>query len=386
MKNTIKKFRIPIGELFTFFNLNGNDYDIPKKMSRLLKIKTADEKYTEILYFIKKFGRIYKYKLENGIEITCDENHLVKSNGKFIFIKNCNFVDTIYGSYKIINSIYLKDDDVYDMALNDPHEYITSSGIICHNTTLAKTITKNIDCDVMYINASDENSVDNVRTKIKSFASSVGFRKIKVIILDEADFLSPEAQAALRNMMETYSLTTRFILTCNYVEKIIPALVSRCQTYKIEPLSKKEVAVHIKTILDKETVQYTPEDLGYIVNTYYPDIRKILNYSQQSVIDGKIKISELNSTNVDVKNKIVDLLKSRSSTAFNDIRQLVADSDIKHYEEIYEVLFDKVDEYSNGKQTLVILTLAEYIYQSAMVVNREITFMACIAKLLKDLK
>mgnify|MGYP000152947566 CR=1 FL=1 len=253
-------------------------------------------------------------------------------------------------------------------------------------TTLAKVITKNIDCDVMYINASDENSVDNVRTKIKGFASSVGFKKIKVIILDEADFLSPEAQAALRNMMETYSLTTRFILTCNYVEKIIPALVSRCQTYKIEPLSKKEVAVHLKTILDKETVQYTPEDLGYIVNTYYPDIRKILNYSQQSVIDNKIKISELNSTNVDVKNKIVDLLKSRSSTAFNDIRQLVADSDIKHYEEIYEVLFDKVDEYSNNKQTLVILTLAEYIYQSAMVVNREITFMACIAKLLKDLK
>ena len=253
-------------------------------------------------------------------------------------------------------------------------------------TTLAKIIANAVDADIMYINASDENSVDNVRTKIKSFASSVGFRKIKVIILDEADFLSPEAQAALRNMMETYSLTTRFILTCNYVEKIIPALVSRCQTYKIEPLSKKEVAVHIKTILDKETVQYTPEDLGYIVNTYYPDIRKILNYSQQSVIDGKIKISELNSTNVDVKNKIVDLLKSRSSTAFNDIRQLVADSDIKHYEEIYEVLFDKVDEYSNNKQTLVILTLAEYIYQSAMVVNREITFMACIAKLLKDLK
>ena len=253
-------------------------------------------------------------------------------------------------------------------------------------TTLAKAITKNIDCDVMYINASDENSVENVRTKIKSFASSVGFRKIKVIILDEADFLSPEAQAALRNMMETYSLTTRFILTCNYVEKIIPALVSRCQTYKIEPLSKKEVAVHLKNILDKETVQYTPEDLGYIVNTYYPDIRKILNYSQQSVITGKVKISELNSTNVDVKNKIVELLKIRSSTAFNDIRQLIADSDIKHYEEIYEVLFDKVDEYSNGKQTLVILTLAEYIYQSAMVVNREITFMACIAKLLKDLK
>ena len=253
-------------------------------------------------------------------------------------------------------------------------------------TTLAKTITKNIDCDVMYINASDENSVDNVRTKIKSFASSVGFRKIKVIILDESDFLSPEAQAALRNMMETYSLTTRFILTCNYVEKIIPALVSRCQTYKIEPLSKKEVAVHLKVILDKENVQYAPEDLGYVVNTYYPDIRKILNYSQQSVIDGKVKISELNSTSVDVKNKIIELIKTKTPSAFNDIRQLIANSDIKHFEEIYDTLYDKVDEYSNGKQTLAVLVIAEYMYQSAMVVNKEITFIACIGKLLKDLK
>jgi hypothetical protein len=185
MKNTIKTFRIPIGELFTFFNLNGNDYEVPKKISRFLKIKTATGKYTDVLYLIKKFGKIFNYKLENGVEITCDENHLVKSNGKFIFIKNCDSVDTINGSYRIINSTYLKDGDVYDMSLNDPHEYITSSGIICHNTTLAKTITKNIDCDVMYINASDENSVDNVRTKIKSFASSVGFRKIKVITLDE---------------------------------------------------------------------------------------------------------------------------------------------------------------------------------------------------------
>ena len=253
-------------------------------------------------------------------------------------------------------------------------------------TTLAKVITKNIDCDVMYINASDENSVDNVRTKIKGFASSVGFKKIKVIILDESDFLSPEAQAALRNMMETYSLTTRFILTCNYVEKIIPALVSRCQTYKIEPLSKKEVAVHLKVILDKENVQYAPEDLGYVVNTYYPDIRKILNYSQQSVIDGKVKISELNSTSVDVKNKIIELIKTKTPSAFNDIRQLIANSDIKHFEEIYDTLYDKVDEYSNGKQTLAVLVIAEYMYQSAMVVNKEITFMACIGKLLKDLK
>ena len=149
-------------------------------------------------------------------------------------------------------------------------------------TTLAKLITKNIECDVLYINASDENSVDTVRSKIKGFASTTGFTSLKVIILDEADFLTQEAQAALRNLMETFSLTTRFILTCNYQEKIIPALISRCQTYQINPISKKEVAIHLKSVLETESVKFSMDDLGYIVNTYYPDIRKILNFAQQS--------------------------------------------------------------------------------------------------------
>ena len=98
-------------------------------------------------------------------------------------------------------------------------------------TTLAKIITNQIDCDVMYINASDENSVDAVRDKIRGFASSMGFRKWKVVILDESDYLTPNAQAALRNLMETFSKTTRFILTCNYVEKVIDPIQSRCQTF-----------------------------------------------------------------------------------------------------------------------------------------------------------
>ena len=188
-------------------------------------------------------------------------------------------------------------------------------------TTLAKLITKNIPCDVLYINASDETGVDTVRTKIKGFASTTGFNPLKVVILDEADFQSTESQAALRNLMETFSLTTRFILTCNYQEKIIPALISRCQTYQINPISKKEVAVHLKNILDKEKVEHTNEDLGYIVNTYYPDIRKILNFSQQSILDGKIKISTYNAVGTDTQNKIIDLLTTSTNTltTFNDV-------------------------------------------------------------------
>ncbi len=255
-------------------------------------------------------------------------------------------------------------------------------------TTLAKLITKNIPCDVLYINASDETGVDTVRTKIKGFASTTGFNPLKVVILDEAEFQSTESQAALRNLMETFSLTTRFILTCNYQEKIIPALISRCQTYQINPISKKEVAVHLKNILDKEKVEHTNEDLGYIVNTYYPDIRKILNFSQQSILDGKIKISTYNAVGTDTQNKIIDLLTTSTNTliTFNEIRQLIADGDVKVFDEYYSLLYNKVSEYSKGKDVVVIMSIAEYLHQSSLVVDKEITFMACIASILKSIK
>lgn len=131
--------------------------------------------------------------------------------------------------------------------------------------------------------------------------------------------------------------------------------------------SKKEVAIHLKNILDKETIKYTSQDLGYIVNTYYPDIRKILNYSQQSIIDGVIKINDENSIDADLKSKIIEQLTNRTSISFNTIRQLVADEGVRQFEEMYQTLFDKVDEYALGKQTLAILTIAEYLYQSSLV-------------------
>ena len=120
-------------------------------------------------------------------------------------------------------------------------------------TTLAKLIVKSIECDYMVINASDENNVDTVRNKVKNFASSQGFKKYKIIILDEFDYMTPNAQARLRNLMETFSKHCRFILTCNYVEKIIDPIQSRCQTFQIVPPSKKEVAVQLDKILKSES-------------------------------------------------------------------------------------------------------------------------------------
>lgn len=252
-------------------------------------------------------------------------------------------------------------------------------------TTLAKIIVKNIPCDCVYINASDTNGIEMVRTKIKGFAGSAGFQPLKVVILDEADFFTTEAQAALRNLMETYSQTTRFILTCNYVEKIIKPLISRCQVFNIEPPTQKDVAIHIKNILDKENIKFELPDLKTILEDFYPDVRKIINFIQQNSTSGKLKIVKTQSASFDLKNKIIELIKSSKTNnkAFNEIRQLVNDAGTKVFEELYTELYDRVNEYAVNKETSVIIDIAEHIYQSAMVVDKEITFMACVAKIIK---
>jgi DNA polymerase III delta prime subunit len=169
---------------------------------------------------------------------------------------------------------------------------------------------------------------------------------------------------------------------------MIPALVSRCQTYQINPISKKEVAIHLKGILEKESVKFKIEDMAHIVNTYYPDIRKVLNYTQQSVLGGELKLNAHDAVGTDLKNKLIEVLKTNTNiqSAFTEIRQLVADNDIKMFDDYYSLLYEKSEEYANGKDVAVILTIAEYVHQNTLVVDKEITFMACIAAILKSLK
>jgi len=258
-------------------------------------------------------------------------------------------------------------------------------------TSLAKILTKNINCDVLYVNASDANGVDDVRFKFKSFAQGSGFRPLKVAILDEADRLTSEAQGALRNLMETYSSHTRFILTCNYVEKIIPAIVSRCQTFEIKPISKPDVAKKLVHILKTEKINFVIEDIKFIVETYYPDIRKIINFAQQSNLNGTIKIYINNAADLDFENKLINIIQNSGdpATSLNEIRQLISDHvDPDSLETTYRFLMDKVDVYAKGKEAMVILRLAEGLKDSSSLISkvRDIPFLACIYNILNDLK
>jgi len=240
-------------------------------------------------------------------------------------------------------------------------------------TTLAKLIIKNIDCDYIYINASDENNVDTVRNKVRDFASSVGFEPLKVIILDEADYMTPNAQAALRNLMETFSKHTRFILTCNYVEKIIDPIQSRCQVFGITPPSRKNVAERLLHITQTEGVVENKQALVHIVNSTYPDIRRSINALQSHIVDGKVVIDEQSLVESNYMTKILDELQNGKS--FTKIRQIVADSKVKTFEDLFRFLFDNVDSYTTDVAA-VITIIAQTQYQASFAVDKEINVMS----------
>ena len=254
-------------------------------------------------------------------------------------------------------------------------------------TTLAKLIVKNIKCDYLYINASDENNVETVRTKVKQFASTIGFTDMKVIILDECDYITPNAQAALRNLMETFSKYCRFILTCNYAERIINPIQSRCQIFEIIPPSKTEVAQRLNQILKEEGVKHELEDLKILIDSNYPDIRRTINAAQRNVVDLQLKLDVESITQNDYKLKVLDILENQDKkNAFKNIRQLLADNAIRDFSDCFRLLYDNVDSYGKGHIAEIILILARYELSDSQVVDKEINFMAMLIELLGVIK
>ena len=254
-------------------------------------------------------------------------------------------------------------------------------------TTLAKLLVNNIDCDYLYINASDENSVDVVREKVKNFASTLGFKDMKVIILDECDYITPNAQAALRNLMETFSKNCRFILTCNYVERIIDPIQSRCQSFQIVPPDRKQVAQHLANILTNENVQYDVKDIATIVNGGYPDIRRVINGAQRQVVNSQLTIDENTIVQNDYKNQVMDILKTQDKkNSFKNIRQLLADSKVSDFSDLFRLLFDTVDDWGAGHIAESILILSKYQQSDAVVVDKEINIMAMFVEIIGTIK
>ena len=187
--------------------------------------------------------------------------------------------------------------------------------------------------------------------------------------------------------METFSKHCRFILTCNYVERIIDPIQSRCQSFQIIPPDRKEVAFHLSNILKKENVQFKNEDIVTIVNSGYPDIRRTINSAQRNVVNDKLKLDISSIIQNDYKLKLLKILETQNKkNAFKEIRQLLADNKITDFADLFRLLYDEVDSWGKGHVAECILIVARYELSDSQVVDKEINVMAMLIELLGVIK
>jgi replication factor C small subunit len=215
----------------------------------------------------------------------------------------------------------------------------------------------------------------------------MGFKKWKVVVLDEVDYMSHLAQPMLRNIMETFSGHCRFILTCNYVEKVIDPIQSRCQAFQIIPPTKKDVAVQMSKILKAEEIEFDVKDLVPIIDASYPDIRKVINTCQMNSHKGKLKIDVQNLLENDYKIKILDILKSNDDkrNKYMKLRQALIDSKVTDFSDLFTMLYDKVDEYAAENTSNVILLLSDGQYKCSSAIDKEIPTAATLIQILNTI-
>jgi len=252
-------------------------------------------------------------------------------------------------------------------------------------TTLAKILINalNIDAyDVLEINASRTNSVDDIRDSVVNFVSTMPFGDFKIVLLDEADYLSPNAQAALRGVMEEYSQTARFIMTCNYPHKIIPALHSRCQGFHIEKVDHTEFTARAATVLVTEGVEFDIDTLDSYVKATYPDLRKCLNLLQMNTVDLKLKRpSETGTGTADYKLAMVDLFKAGKIREARTL--LAAQARPEEMDEIFRWMYDNLDMWSKTPegQDEAILVIRKGLVNHVSCADAEINLSATLVEL-----
>jgi DNA polymerase III delta prime subunit len=270
---------------------------------------------------------------------------------------------------------------------------ILSGGPGVGKTTVAKAMINEIGATYMLINASEDGNIDTLRTTIKNFASTVSLEGTgrKYIILDEADYLNPQStQPALRGFMEEFSNNCGFILTCNYISRLIPALQSRCSivqftTPKTEkPKLGMEFLVRVKDILNKENVKFDEKVVMEVLFKYFPDWRRVLNELQRYSASGQIDAGMLTNLQEVNINELMQALKKKEFTVVREwIVHNLNDDPSRIIRNIYDNLYDNVDA-STIPHAVVIL--AEYSYKSAFVADHEINMLACLTEIMSQVK
>jgi DNA polymerase III delta prime subunit len=265
-----------------------------------------------------------------------------------------------------------------------PHLLLSGNAGI-GKTTLARVLFNELninDLDVMEINASRENNSETIRDKITNFVQMIPFGDFKVVLLDEADYLTPNAQAILRGVMEQYHTTARFILTCNYPNRIIPAIHSRCQGFHVERVDQTEFTARVATILVEENIEFDLDLLDTYVKSTYPDLRKCINMVQMNSLDGRLHNPEkADSGEADYKIEMVELFKKGK---ISEARKLLC-SQVRPEEmdDVYRWMYDNIELFGNDetKQDNAVLIIKQGLVDHTLVIDPEINLAATLIRL-----
>lgn len=252
-------------------------------------------------------------------------------------------------------------------------------------TSAVQILIKNINCESIIINASDERGIDVMRERITDFASRKSFYDWKIIVLEEADNITGEAAKAFKMILEQYYKTTRFILTTNHIDRMYEPILSRLQKFEFKPQSMDAVVDKCKEILKLEEIEYDQKDLVTVVKSSFPDMRAVINYLQRYTVDKKLTLTKEHALQEKYRELIVALLKQPSQESLNKSRTLIAKLYSIDYLELFRYLFDNVEAYSRDDKYIadMLIEIEEHMYRSKDTLDKQMNFMSCMIKLMK---
>ena len=376
-------------DVFAAFDATDIEYETPKYVSNL-EIETPTG-FQPVRALVKKRATAGRYTFGDGesvFTVVCSTKHLlIDAENNNVYAEDAQTIKTRTGTATLIASEVLGEMDLYDVSLDAPHLYYTADGLLHHNTTLAKMLLTELGIDpfdILEVNASKDNGVDFIRETITRFAETMGVGDMKYVLLDESDYLSPAAQAVLRNTMERYSDTVRFILTCNYPHKVIPAIKSRAEAGRmhIDRLDKDEYTLRLCNILMEENVQFDMGVVDQIVDKTYPDLRRGISMLQSCAFNGVLELpDEETTTESDYKIDMVALFRAGK---FREARELVCrQAAPEEYEDIYRFMYENVEIWgeSDDIQNRCILAIRDGLVKHTSVADIEINLSATLIDL-----
>lgn len=396
------KITIKIGDLFKKLNIDNDKYEQTQTILEKVYVENVYGDIVPILGYVKKRVRLVKYKLKSRIQdkiyyLTCSDKHLIIDEfGNTVKISESLTAQNIYdGILDIIDKEEMGEGVAYDIGIDEPHLYFTSNGIIHHNTTLTKILSKGYD--TLTINCSEERGIDTIREKIIGFSSSIslmgGKEKIKVIVLEECDGMTSDAFDSLRAVIEKYADSVRFIGNCNNINKIPAPIQSRFNVIRVAPINQEEekwlfdaYIQYVGLVLKQINCEYTDETIREFIKIHFPDMRSIINAIQSLYLQGA---KELNKDALVKTFECSDLFE-----------QIVNQTDaIENYKLVISEYANKVEETMEGisknfvefikvnypqftqKIPLCVISIAEHLNMLPNCIDKTIVLLSCVYKL-----